>query len=89
MLLIKYENDVMHITICLASGMTVEDVIVWYQSLFSTLSLDGMDKWSLDQGFEKEIVSGGLISDLRMFLSVNGLLDHVAKLRRCSGIIKL
>jgi hypothetical protein len=34
-------------------------------------------------------VSGGLISDLRMFLSVNGLLDHVTKLRRCSGIIKL
>jgi hypothetical protein len=53
------------------------------------LSLDGPDKWSLDRGFEKEIVSGGLISDLRMFLSVNGLLDHVTKLRRCSGIIKL
>jgi hypothetical protein len=34
-------------------------------------------------------VSGGLISDLRMFLSINGLLDHVTKLRRCSGIIKL
>jgi hypothetical protein len=33
-------------------------------------------------------VFGGLISDLRMFLSVNGLLDHVTKLRRCSGIIK-
>jgi hypothetical protein len=34
-------------------------------------------------------VSGGLISDLKMFLSVNGLLDCVTKLRRCSGIIKL
>jgi hypothetical protein len=34
-------------------------------------------------------VSGGLILDLRMSLSVNGLLDHVTKLMRCSGIIKL
>ena len=32
---------------------------------------------------------GGLISDLKMFLSVNRLLDHVTKLRRCSSIIKL
>jgi hypothetical protein len=48
-----------------------------------------MDKWSLDRGFEKEIVSGGLISNLKMFLSVNELLDHVTKLGRCRGIIKL
>jgi hypothetical protein len=34
-------------------------------------------------------VSRGLISDLRMFLSVNRLLDRVTKLGRCSGIIKL
>jgi hypothetical protein len=53
------------------------------------LSLDGPDKWSLDRNFEKEIVSGGLISDPRMFLSINGLLDHVTKLKRCSGIIKM
>ena len=32
---------------------------------------------------------GGLISDLRMFMSVNELLDHVTKLRRRSSIIKL
>jgi hypothetical protein len=70
-------------------GLRSGDVIVWYQSLFSMLSLDGSDKWSLDRGFEKEMVPGGLISDLRMFLSVSGLLDHVTKLRRCSSIIKL
>ena len=33
-------------------------------------------------------MSGGLISDLRMFMSVNRLIDRVTKLRRCSGIIK-
>jgi hypothetical protein len=43
----------------------------------STLSLDGLDKWSLDPRFREEIVSGGLISNLRMFLSANGLLGHV------------
>jgi hypothetical protein len=42
MLLIKYENDVVpHSSICPASGMTAGDVTVWYQSLVSTLSLDG------------------------------------------------
>jgi hypothetical protein len=34
-------------------------------------------------------VSAGLILDLRIFLSVNGLLDHVTKIMRCSGVIKL
>jgi hypothetical protein len=43
----------------------------------STLSLDGPDKWSLDPRFREEIVSGGLISNLRMFLSAKGLLGHV------------
>jgi hypothetical protein len=43
----------------------------------STLSLDGLDKWSLDPRFREEIVSGGLISNLRMFLSAKGLLGHV------------
>jgi hypothetical protein len=33
-------------------------------------------------------VSGGLISDLRMFLSAKGLLGRVTKLRRSSGRIK-
>jgi hypothetical protein len=56
MLLIKYENDVVpHSSICPTSGMTSEDVTVWYQSLVSTLSLDGPDKWSLDQVFEKKL----------------------------------
>jgi hypothetical protein len=49
MLLIKYENDVvLHSSVCPANGMMVGDVTVWYQSLVSTLSLDGLDKWSLD-----------------------------------------
>jgi hypothetical protein len=33
-------------------------------------------------------VSGGKISDLRMFLSAKGLLGHVKKLRKSSGRIK-
>ena len=41
------------------------------------LSLDGLDKWSLEPRFQEEIVSRGLISKLRMFLSANGLLSHV------------
>jgi hypothetical protein len=50
MLLIKYENDVvLHNSVCLASGMMAGGHIIdWYQSLVSTLSLDGPDKWSLD-----------------------------------------
>jgi hypothetical protein len=56
MLLIKYESDVvLHSSIFL--GQWPGDVTVWYQSLVSMLSLDGLDKWSLDRGFEKEIVS--------------------------------
>jgi hypothetical protein len=50
MLLIKYLNDVVpHNSVFPASGMTVRgDITDWYQSLVSTLSLDGSDKWSLD-----------------------------------------
>jgi hypothetical protein len=55
-------------------GLMVGDVTIWYQSHVSTLSLDGPDKWSLDPRFREEIVSGGLISNLRMFLSAKGLL---------------
>jgi hypothetical protein len=56
MLLIKYESDVVpHSNVFSASGMTDGDVIVWYQSLVSMLSLDGLDKWSLDRGFEKKL----------------------------------
>jgi hypothetical protein len=51
------------------------------EPMVSMLSLDGLDKWSLDIRFREEIVFGGLISNLRMFLSVNGLLGHVTKLR--------
>jgi hypothetical protein len=36
-------------------GLRPGDVTVWYQSLVSTLSLDGPDKWSLDRGFEKKL----------------------------------
>jgi hypothetical protein len=32
------------------------DVTIWYQSMVSTLSLDGPDKWSLDPRFQVEIV---------------------------------
>jgi hypothetical protein len=56
MLLIKYENDVVpHSSVFPASGMKAGGVTVWYQSLVSTLSLDGLDKWSLDRGFEKKL----------------------------------
>ena len=55
MLLIKYENDVLHSSICPTSGMMVEGVTVWYQSLVSMLKLDGPDKWYLDRGFEKKL----------------------------------
>jgi hypothetical protein len=41
--------------------------------MVSMLSLDGMDKWSLDLTFQEETVSAGLISDLRTFLSANKL----------------
>jgi hypothetical protein len=58
------------------------------RAMFPRLSLDGPDKWSLDPRFREEIVSGGLISDLRMFLSAKGLLGRVTKLRRGSGRIK-
>jgi hypothetical protein len=47
----------------------------------STLILDGLDKWSLDPRFREEIVFGGLISNLRMFLTANGLLGHVQSSR--------
>jgi hypothetical protein len=59
------------------------------RAMFSLLSLDGPDKWSLDPRFLEEIVSGGLISDLRMFLSDKGLLGRVTKLKRSSDRIKL
>jgi hypothetical protein len=41
------------------------------------MSLEGPDNWSLDPRFQEEIVSGGLISNLIMFLSANRLLGHV------------
>jgi hypothetical protein len=37
------------------------------------LILDGSDKWCLDPRFQEEIVSGGLILNLRMFLSAKVL----------------
>jgi hypothetical protein len=40
---------------------------------FQTLSLNGLDKWSLDPRFQEEIVSGGPISNLRTFLSAKKL----------------
>lgn len=42
-------------------------------SMVSMLSLDGLDKWSLDPRFQEEIVSGGPISNLRTFLSAKKL----------------
>jgi hypothetical protein len=39
--------------------LVVRDVTNWYQSMISTLSLDGLDKWSLDPRFQVEIMSGG------------------------------
>jgi hypothetical protein len=54
----------------------------------SMLSLDGPDKWSSDQKFSEEIVSGGPISNPIMFLSVKESLDRVTKLRRFSGILE-
>jgi hypothetical protein len=36
-------------------------------------NLDGLDKWSLDPRFQEEIVSGGLISNLKTFLSAKKL----------------
>jgi hypothetical protein len=59
------------------------------RAIFSTLSLDGSDKWSLDPRFREEIVSEGLISNLRLSLSAKELLGHVTKLMRNSGRIKL
>jgi hypothetical protein len=44
------------------------------RAIVSTLSLDGPDKWSLDPRFREEIVSGGLISNLRLSLSAKELL---------------
>jgi hypothetical protein len=59
------------------------------RAIVSMLSLDGPDKWSLDPRFREEIVSGGLISNLRLSLSAKELLGRVTKLRRNSGRIKL
>jgi hypothetical protein len=53
----------------------------------SKLSLDGMDKWSLDPRFQVEWCSGEPVSNLRMLLSAKGLLDRVMKLRSSSGRI--
>jgi hypothetical protein len=39
----------------------------------STLSLNGLVKWSLDPRFQEEIVSGGPISNPRTFLSAKKL----------------
>jgi hypothetical protein len=36
-------------------GLMAGGITVWYQSLVSTMSLDGLDKWSLDRGFEKNL----------------------------------
>jgi hypothetical protein len=44
-----------HSSIGLIVGLMARGITVWYQSLVSTLSLDGMDKLSLDQGFEKKL----------------------------------
>jgi hypothetical protein len=47
----------------------------------STLSLDELDKRSLDPRFREEIVSRRLILNLRMFMGANGLLSHVRSSR--------
>jgi hypothetical protein len=58
------------------------------RAMVSTLSLDGLDKWSLDPRFQVEIVLRGTNLDLRTFLSAKRLLGRVTKLRRSRGIIK-
>jgi hypothetical protein len=40
---------------------------------FQTLSLNALDKWSLDPRFQEEIVSRGPIPNLITFLSANRL----------------
>jgi hypothetical protein len=55
------------------------------RAIVSTLSLDGPDKWYLDPRFQEEIMSGGLISNLRLSLSAKELLGRVTKLRRNRG----
>jgi hypothetical protein len=47
----------------------------------STVILDELDKWYLDARFREEIVYGGLISNMRMFLSANRLLGCVQSSR--------
>jgi hypothetical protein len=42
-------------SIGLTVGLMAGGVTVWYQSIVSTLSLDRLDKWSLDPGFEKKL----------------------------------
>jgi hypothetical protein len=44
-----------HSSVGPAVGLMDGGITVWYQSLFSMLSLDGLDKWSLDRGFEKKL----------------------------------
>jgi hypothetical protein len=53
--------------------IVVEVDKIQVQSMVSMLSLDGLDKWSLDPRFQEEIVSGGPISNLRTFLSAKKL----------------
>jgi hypothetical protein len=55
----------------------------------STLSLDGPVERSLDQKCEEKLGLEWPISDVGLFQCVKQLLDHVYKLRRFSGAVKL
>jgi hypothetical protein len=50
-----YRSVFPHSSIGPTMGLMAKGVTVWYQSLVSMLSLDGLDKWSLDQCFEKKL----------------------------------
>jgi hypothetical protein len=47
----------------------VGDVTFWYQSIVTTLSLNGPDRWSLDSRFKWKLCLEEPISNLKMFLS--------------------
>jgi hypothetical protein len=61
-------------------GLMDGDVTIWYQSQGFNAKPRGPNKWSLDPSFREEIMSRGLILNLRMFLSANMLLGHVRRL---------
>ena len=95
-MLIRFNMHVIYISMRMFPRGSVSRKVDWWpmtlqygiRAIVSMLSLDGPDKWSLNPRFREEIVSRGLISDLRMFLSVNELLASVIKLEWSSGEIK-